>query len=131
MSAENEAAFENVGSPPGDVGRRSWGDIKGRTPREKRRISDLCASFFLSSPVMVAERTQSSDVFAVARSGMGSGGDHTLTLRARGAGCGPVRNRPRRGGERSLWHPAASSVWSAAGGVALAPSCSGCSCRDD
>jgi hypothetical protein len=32
-----------------------------------------------------------------------------LTDRARGAGCGPARIRPRRGGERSSWHPATSS----------------------
>jgi len=30
--------------------------------------------------------------------------------RARGVGCGPVRNRPRRGGERSSWQPATSSL---------------------
>src|SRR3989442_15552477 len=35
---------------------------------------------------------------------------HKLTDRARGAGCGPVRIRPRRGGGRSSWHPATSSL---------------------
>ncbi len=32
-----------------------------------------------------------------------------LTDRAREVGCGPVRIRPRRAGERSLWHAATSS----------------------
>ena len=32
-----------------------------------------------------------------------------LTDRAMGVGCGPVRIRPRRGGERSSWPPATSS----------------------
>ena len=43
---------------------------------------------------------------------------HKLTDRARGAGCGPVRIRPRRGGERSWCHPAPSSLWRTAGGAA-------------
>lgn len=34
-----------------------------------------------------------------------------VTLRARGAGCGPVRISPRRGGERSWEQPATASSW--------------------
>jgi hypothetical protein len=50
--------------------------------------------------------------------GMGGAVLHELTGRVRGAGCGPVRSRPRRGGERSPWHPAPSSLWRTAGGAA-------------
>jgi hypothetical protein len=49
---------------------------------------------------------------------MGGAVLHKLTDRARGAGCGPVRIRPRRGGERSSWSPAPSSLWRTAGGAA-------------
>src|SRR5437867_3812973 len=106
MRVEKEEAFENVGSALGDVECPDWGDIKGRTPREKRRIRDLCTSFFLSSTAISADRPRRSDLLAVARPGLGSGAVHTLTRRARGVGCGPVRIRPRWGGERSSWHPA-------------------------
>ncbi len=52
---------------------------------------------------------------------MGGAVLHKLTDRARGVGCGPVRIRPRRGGERSSWHPAPSSLWRTAGGAAAPP----------
>jgi hypothetical protein len=41
----------------------------------------------------------------------GDGVVHKLTDRARGAGYGPVRIRPWRGGERSSWHAAPASLW--------------------
>jgi hypothetical protein len=36
---------------------------------------------------------------------------HMLTLRAMGGGVRPLRDRPRRGGERSSWQPGPSSMW--------------------
>src|SRR5512139_2368549 len=41
---------------------------------------------------------------------------HKLTLRGGGGGVRPLRDRPRRGGERSLWQPATSSLWRTARG---------------
>src|SRR5262249_25279852 len=41
---------------------------------------------------------------------------HELMLRARGRGVRPLRDRPRRGGGRSSWHPATFSLWRTARG---------------
>jgi len=84
MREANDTALENLGSRPETGEGLDWGDTKGRTPREKRRIRDLCASFFLVRPCVGPNWAESTDLREVTAPGVGSGGAHTLTRRAYG-----------------------------------------------